>query len=45
MDGVSSENAANQFEINLKHIDDPLEAAELSIIFKRFMCQNEFMYR
>ena len=37
MDGVSSENAPNQFEINLKHIDDPLKAADQAIIFKRFI--------
>ena len=37
MDGISSENAPNQFEINLKHIDDPLKAADHAIIFKRFI--------
>ena len=37
MDGVSSENAPNQFEVNLKHIDDPLKAADQAIIFKRFI--------
>ena len=37
MDGISSENAPNQFEINLKHIADPLKAADHAIIFKRFI--------
>ena len=37
MDGISSENAPNQFEINLKHIDDPVKAADQAIIFKRFI--------
>ena len=37
MDGVSSENAPNQFEVNLKHIKDPLKAADQAIIFKRFI--------
>ena len=37
MDGISSENAPNQFEINLKHTADPLKAADQAILFKRFI--------
>ena len=37
MDGISSENAPNQFEINLKHTADPLKAADEAILFKRFI--------
>ena len=42
MDGVSSENAPNQFEVNLKHIDNPLKAADQAIIFKRFIKTSPF---
>ena len=37
MEGVSSENAAGQFEINLKHVDNPLTAADHAVFFKRFI--------
>ncbi len=37
MEGVSSENAPGQFEINLRHVDDPLTAADHAVFFKRFI--------
>ena len=37
MEGVSSENAPGQFEINLKHVDNPLIAADHAVFFKRFI--------
>ena len=37
MEGISSENAPNQYEVNLKHIDDPLKAADQAVFFKRFI--------
>ncbi|MFL2790792.1 MAG: glutamine synthetase family protein [Paracoccaceae bacterium] len=37
MEGISSENAPGQFEINLKHVADPLMAADHAVLFKRFI--------
>ncbi len=37
MEGISSENAPGQFEINLKHKDNPLIAADYAVLFKRFI--------
>ena len=37
MEGISSENAPGQFEINLKHVNNPLMAADHAVLFKRFI--------
>ncbi len=37
MEAVSSENAPGQFEVNLRHVDNPLKAADHAVIFKRFI--------
>ncbi len=36
-DSAISENGAGQFEINMKHVDDPLRAADDAILFKRIV--------
>lgn len=36
-DAAISENGAGQFEINMKHVDDPLRAADDAILFKRLV--------
>ncbi|MGD9917317.1 MAG: glutamine synthetase family protein [Paenirhodobacter sp.] len=36
-DAAISENGAGQFEINLLHVDDPLEAADDAVLFKRLV--------
>lgn len=36
-DAAISENGAGQFEINLLHVDDPLEAADDAALFKRLV--------
>ncbi len=36
-DAAISENGAGQFEINMKHVDDPLKAADDAVLFKRLV--------
>ncbi|MFC3526860.1 glutamine synthetase family protein [Paracoccus mangrovi] len=36
-DSAISENGAGQFEINLLHVDDPLQAADDAVLFKRLV--------
>ncbi len=37
VDTIVAENAASQFEVNLKHIDDPVRAADHAILLKRLI--------
>lgn len=37
LDGAISENGGGQFEINLRHVADPLKAADDAILFKRIV--------
>src|SRR3546814_9267489 len=34
---VTAEYASGQFEINLEHVDDPIQAADDSVLFKRIV--------
>src|SRR3546814_7114861 len=34
---VTAEYAAGQFEINLEHVDDPIQAADDCVLFKRIV--------
>ncbi len=36
-DAAISENGAGQFEINMRHVDDPLRAADDAVLFKRLV--------
>ncbi len=36
-EAATSENGAGQFEINMRHVDDPLRAADDAILFKRLV--------
>jgi len=37
LDAAVSENGAGQFEINMKHVDDPLRAADDAVLFKHLV--------